>query len=233
MNGVILGMRKEEIDRKFDENCGFLGSGGIFGHSGETLLLRHASAAWLFRGGPPGAGDTAGGGSAGGWRRAVFRRSRSASYTTSSARVRTVSLRIPQHADGQTAMQTRRCCWEKGEVSGIRRSRRRNRPLSFSNAAAGHWRQYPARGDIHTIGPPLEIFSIEILNRHSAATSSLLVDEPFTLRLLCRIHDPSPEVQAAHSFSGPRTEHCCLPCSASTTACPTSRVWPAGPTRWP
>ena len=58
LNGAILGMRKTEIDRKFDEIVCFCGDWQVSGHSGEALFQRYVRASRILGGGPPGAGDS-------------------------------------------------------------------------------------------------------------------------------------------------------------------------------
>ncbi len=63
--GAILGMRKTEIDRQFDEIVAFAENLSwakpkdreVHGHAGETLLQRYVRAPGLRRGRPSGAGN--------------------------------------------------------------------------------------------------------------------------------------------------------------------------------
>ena len=59
LNGAILGMKKAEIDRKFDEIVGFAEIEKFIRHACEALLYRHVCSAGLRRGRSSGAGDLA------------------------------------------------------------------------------------------------------------------------------------------------------------------------------
>ena len=68
LNGAILGMKRAEIERKFDEIVAFCGGREVPRYAGEALLERDVRAAGVCGGGAPGAGDPAGGRGAGGGR---------------------------------------------------------------------------------------------------------------------------------------------------------------------
>ncbi len=59
LNGAILGMKKAEIDRKFDEIVAFAEVEKFLDTPVKRYLQRHVRAAGLRRGGAPGAGDPA------------------------------------------------------------------------------------------------------------------------------------------------------------------------------
>ena len=71
LNGAILGMRKAEIDRKFDEIVAFSEVEKFLDTPGQALLQRDVCAPGLRGGRASGAGDPAGGRSAGGGRRGI------------------------------------------------------------------------------------------------------------------------------------------------------------------
>ena len=71
LNGAILGMRRAEIDRQFDEIVAFAEVGAVPRHPGQALLDRHVRAAGLRRRRPPRARDPARRRGAGGRRRRV------------------------------------------------------------------------------------------------------------------------------------------------------------------
>ena len=71
LNGAILGMRRREIARKFDEIVAFAEVDALHRHAREALLERHADAAGVCRRGAPRAEDPARRRSAGRRRRRV------------------------------------------------------------------------------------------------------------------------------------------------------------------
>ncbi len=60
LNGVILGMSRAEIARKFDEIVALLRPRGIHRHAGKALLHRHVRATGVLRGRARGPGNSAG-----------------------------------------------------------------------------------------------------------------------------------------------------------------------------
>ncbi len=61
MNGAILGMKRAEIDTKFDEMVEFSEVGSIHRYAGQTLFIRHVSAAGVCGRGTSRTGDPGGG----------------------------------------------------------------------------------------------------------------------------------------------------------------------------
>ncbi len=58
MNGAILGMKRAEIKRKFDQIVAFAEIEQFLDTAGQALFLRHVRSAGVRGGGAPGAGDS-------------------------------------------------------------------------------------------------------------------------------------------------------------------------------
>ena len=83
LNGAILGMRRAEIKRKFDEIVEFAGVEHVHRHACQALLERDVRASRLRRRGSPRAGDPHRRRGALRWATSPFRRSASAGWTRS------------------------------------------------------------------------------------------------------------------------------------------------------
>ena len=127
LNGAILGMKRREIMRKFDEIVEFAGVERVPRHAGQALLQRHVRAAGVRRGRAPRAGDPARRRGAGGRRRRV-----PAQVPRQDARRRRRGpdgpLRQPQPRRRAAAVQPRPAA-RRGQARAGRPTRRSDRRL--------------------------------------------------------------------------------------------------------
>ena len=116
MSGAILGMRKAEIDRKFDEIVGVRGYRAVPRHAGQAILERHAGPARIRRGGAPRARGLDRGRGAGGRRHGVPEEVPGPDAGRRPGRRADGALREPQHGRGAAALQSRRPAraWTRG-----------------------------------------------------------------------------------------------------------------------
>ena len=126
LNGAILGMKRTEIERKFDEIVDFSEVRPVHRHPGQALFQRHVPAPGLCRGRPPRAGDPGGGRGAGGRRCRVPAQMPGQDERCGPGRAHG-ALRQPQYVRHPAPDRRRPSCWRR--ATGLPRPHPRGRGL--------------------------------------------------------------------------------------------------------